>query len=408
MAKTILSNSEVVTSIGLPESIITDLQTAQGDTFTAVANQFLNALVNKIVYQKVERMVFDNPFKKYDSYPINYGETIENVFVDKAMGDKFNKDATDPFAKVAPDVKSLYVSINYEMQYPVTIQDSLIRRCALNEFGFMRLIDAILTSLVTGRSVDEYLATIIMLNNSDIYANGFEMIDVAQIATEKEKYAKVTETLVGVYHDFALPSIDNNKRRVLQVTSPENTLLVIKQSVLDKIDIVFLAGLFNLSKVDMMKKIIPVRSFQAVVNTLSGDTLTPGVNGADIDFVIVDERGFDCHVALEDGGFIYNPRGKYTNHFSNLWKVISYRQDFQARAFKINYDTYTVSFDANGGTGSMSSVTTSGKYSLPACTLTAPSGKVFDKWQVGTEKYAVGDTIDVYADTTVKATWKNA
>lgn len=335
MAKTILSNEQVVTAIGLPSDVITKLQTAQGDEFSATANQFLSALVNKICYQKVENMRFDNPFKKYDGYPINYGETIENVYIDKAMGEQFNKDATDPFAKVSPNVKSLYVSINYEMQYPITIQDTLIRRCALNEYGFMRLIDAILGSMITGRSVDEYLATIIMLNNSDIYAKGFEEIDVSSLTTEKEKMALVTKTLVNVYHDFALPSVDNNKLGVLNVTNPENTLLVIKQSVLDSIDLDYLTGLFNLSKVDMMKKIIPVRSFQAVVNTLNGQTLTPGVNGDDIDFVILDERGFDCHVALEDGGFIYNPRGKYTNHFSNLWKVISYRQDFQARAFKI-------------------------------------------------------------------------
>lgn len=337
MPKTVLSNTEVVVSIGLPAEIVTALQTAQGDTFTATANQFLSALVNKIVYQKVERMTFDNPFKKYDSYPVNYGDTIENVFVDKAMGAKFDKDATDPFAKTLPTVKSMYASINYEMQYPITIQDSLLRRAALNQYGFMNLVDAILTSLITARSVDEYLATIIMLNNPNIYANGFETVDVSSLSTMKEKIAAVTAKIVGVYHDFALPSIDNNKAKVMQVTKPENTLLIIKQDLLDKIDLDYLTGLFNLSKVDMMKKIIPVRSFQAVVNTLSGATLTPGVNGQDIDFVILDERGFDNHVALEDGGFIYNPRGKYTNHFSNLWKIISYRYDFQARAFKIKY-----------------------------------------------------------------------
>ena len=337
MAKTVLSNSEVVTSIGLPADIVTALQTAQGDTFSATANQFLSALVNKIVYQKVEKMTFSNPFKKYDSYPVNYGDTIENVFVDKAMGDVYNKDATDPFARTLPTVKSMYATINYEMQYPVTIYDSLLRRCALNQYGFMNLIDAIMSSLITARSVDEYLATIIMLNNADIYANGFETLDVSSLETSKEQMAAVCAKIIEVYHDFALPSIDNNKQHVMQVTAPENTLLIIKQSLLDKINLDFLAGLFNLSKADLVKKIITVRSFQAVVNTISGGTLTPGVNGDDIDFVILDERGFDCHVALEDGGFIYNPRGKYTNHFANLWKIISYRYDFQARAFKITY-----------------------------------------------------------------------
>lgn len=334
-AKTVLSNYEVVTSIGLPKDIVDALQTAQGDTFSATANQFLSALVNKIVYQKVERMSFDNPFKKYDGYPVNYGDTIENVFVDKAMGYQYDKDATDPFAKTIPTVKSMYATINYEMQYPVTIHDSLLRRAALNQYGFMNIIDGIMSSLITARSVDEYLATIIMLNNSDIYANGFEDLEVSSSLSAKEKMAAVTAKIIEVVHDFALPSVDNNKAGVMQSTPNNRCLLVIKQTLLDQINLDFLTGVFNLSKVDLLSKIIPVRSFQAVVNTLSGGTLTPGVNGDDLDFVILDERGFDCHVALEDGGFIYNPRGKYTNHFTNLWKIISYRYDFQARAFKI-------------------------------------------------------------------------
>ena len=333
--KTALSNSQIVSAIGLPQEIVTALQTAQGDTFSAAANQFISALVNKIVYQKVENMKFDNPFKKYDGYPITYGDTIENIFVDKAMGEKFNKDNTDPFAKVGPAVKSLYASINYEMQYPVTIEDKLLRRCALNEYGFMNLINAILQSLVTGRSVDEYLATIIMLNNSEIYANGFEELDITSASTDSAKMRLVTDKIVDVYTDFNLPSIDNNKSRVLQVTSPENCLLIIKQTLLNKINLDFLVGAFNLSKVELVKKIIPVRSFMAVVNTINGGTLTPGTTGDDIDFVILDERGFDNHVALQDGGSIYNPRGKYTNHFDNLWKIISFRYDFQARAFKL-------------------------------------------------------------------------
>lgn len=46
--------------------------------------------------------------------------------------------------------------------------------------------------------------------------------------------------------------------------------------------------------------------------------------------------------------------------------------------------TYTVSFDANGGTGTMADVTgISGEYTLPANGFTAPSGKQFKAWSVG-------------------------
>ena len=69
--------------------------------------------------------------------------------------------------------------------------------------------------------------------------------------------------------------------------------------------------------------------------------------------------------------------------------------------------TYTVSFDANGGTGTMADVTgVSGEYTLPANGFTAPSGQQFKAWNVGGSEYAAGAAINVAADTTVKAVWK--
>ena len=70
--------------------------------------------------------------------------------------------------------------------------------------------------------------------------------------------------------------------------------------------------------------------------------------------------------------------------------------------------TYTVSFDANGGTGSMAAATgVSGDYVLPVCGFTAPNGKQFKAWSVGGVEKAAGDTITVNANTTVTAIWEN-
>ena len=70
--------------------------------------------------------------------------------------------------------------------------------------------------------------------------------------------------------------------------------------------------------------------------------------------------------------------------------------------------TYTVSFDANGGTGSMADVTgVSGEYTLPANGFTAPDGKQFKSWSVGGSEKAVGDKITVTANTTVTAVWED-
>ena len=70
--------------------------------------------------------------------------------------------------------------------------------------------------------------------------------------------------------------------------------------------------------------------------------------------------------------------------------------------------TYTVSFAANGGTGTMADVTNvSGDYVLPANGFTPPVNKQFKAWSVGGDEKAVGATINVTANTTVTAVWED-
>lgn len=321
-----LTNEELVEYLELPDTIIEDLKTAQGSQFQAVSNQFLEPLFNKVIYQAVEQMDFSNPFKKYDSYPVQFGDTIENIFVETPKGYKFNKDATDPFTKVKPTVKTLYATINYEMQYETTIEDSLLRRAVLNRYGFMNLIDSILRSLEQAATNDEYFATIGMLNNENIFAEGFQ--DVKRGTSNEETAKIITEKVVDTMSSFTLPMTSNNKLNVLHTTRDSDVLLIIKYKLLNMINLDYLSGVYNLSKVDLVKNIIVVDSFQVAGEDGS-------LQGEDIDFMVIDTRGFDNHVALQDGGMIYNPKGKYTNHFYNLWKIISFKYFYNARAFKL-------------------------------------------------------------------------
>ncbi len=65
-----------------------------------------------------------------------------------------------------------------------------------------------------------------------------------------------------------------------------------------------------------------------------------------------------------------------------------------------------ISFDANGGSGSMAQQIAAGDsaYKLPVCTFTAPKGKVFDKWDAG----EVGSSVTLEGNLTLKAIWKDA
>lgn len=326
-----LTNSQVLEYIGLPQETTTQLLTAQGNEFKAHANEFLSALTNKILYQTVDSMEFDSPFNRFDGFPINYGDTIENIFVEMPKGYTFDKDATDPFTKSVPSVKTLYAMLNYDLQYATTVEDALLRRACLSEYGFMNIINQIIAQLAKSMDLDKYFATITMLDNPDIYAHGVEKVTYDSGATDSQKAELMTKTIINAVSKFKLPMTTNNKMGVLQTSKVSDVLLIIKDTLLNSINLDYLTGVYNLSKVDLVKNIISVDKF--TYNMEQDGTVTEA--GTDIDFVIIDTKAFDIHKALQDGGMIYNPKGKYTNHFYNLWMCMSFKYFYNARAFKL-------------------------------------------------------------------------
>jgi len=74
----------------------------------------------------------------------------------------------------------------------------------------------------------------------------------------------------------------------------------------------------------------------------------------------------------------------------------------------VNPIMYAVSFSANGGTGTMDNVSVAedSEYELPTNGFTAPTGKEFDKWQIGDNSYGVGTKVTITDNTAVTATWK--
>lgn len=70
----------------------------------------------------------------------------------------------------------------------------------------------------------------------------------------------------------------------------------------------------------------------------------------------------------------------------------------------------TITFDGNGGSGSMGPVTvkTGTNYILPECGFTAPTDQEFKAWEISGTEYKVGDTYIVSGDTEIKALWENS
>lgn len=69
---------------------------------------------------------------------------------------------------------------------------------------------------------------------------------------------------------------------------------------------------------------------------------------------------------------------------------------------------YKVTWDKNGGTGTMNPTTvTDEKLKLPKCDFTPPAGQVFDAWLVGEKRHSAGEEVSITGDLTIYAQWRD-
>lgn len=126
-------------------------------------------------------------------------------------------------------------------------------------------------------------------------------------------------------------------------------------------------------------------------------------NSSGVNVSIIDK------ITIKDAGIPVKLKPTYSKPMESGSTYSFILKDSSGKDINTNsFTLWTVSFNGDGGTGTMASKVISGSYSLPDCGFTAPTGKVFKAWQVGTEEKAPGESITVGADTEVKALWKDA
>ena len=316
---------------------------AVGQAITAFQprmNEFVSALVNRIARVVVTSRMYSNPWAFAKKGLLEYGESIEEIFVDIADSVPFDplRAETEVFKRNKPNIRSMFHAMNLQTEYPVTVSQQQLRQAFLSASGVTDLITRIVNSLYSAANYDEFIMMkYVIAVVADAGGLAFETISaVTNQATAEAAIVKIKEnsTLFGFMSDKYTSA--GNKNFV-----DTGNVYVITTAGFDALtDVDVLAKAFNIERANWAGRHVPIDSFAfnegeiARLNQLLADdpvyqaapiTINGTLNTAlgTISAVMMDEQFLQVYDVLNEFTEIYNPKGLYWNEFYHLWKIYS-------------------------------------------------------------------------------------
>lgn len=297
----------------------------------AMSNYFLEALMNRIAFVTVKSLIFNNPYRDFKKGYIEYGETIEEVFINIAKARVFSpeKAPAREMARTLPDVKTAFHMINWRVQYPITIQDEDLRTAFRSANGVTEFIAKLVDTIKNAVEYDEFLLFKYMLIKS-VTKGETAIIPLGDNATTNEYAISFKATS----NEITFPSTTFNKAGVL-VNTPINKQHIFMTAQFNaKYDVETLAGAFNMDKADFVGKLHIIDNFTKFDNdrfstiTAESDMMERVTDEelakmSDIKAIIVDEDFFQVYDNLAKFTVNYVASGMYWNYFYNIYKTVS-------------------------------------------------------------------------------------
>lgn len=311
--------------------------------FPALQNEFLSALINRIGRVIITSKLYENPWAMFKKGILEYGETIEEIFVNIAKPFEYDPAVAENkiFAREIPDVRAAFHILNFQKFYKVTIQNEQLRQAFLSWEGITELISKITESMYTGANYDEFLTMKYMLAKNLL--NG--RLYPTQIPTVEEANMKsIIATVKGVSNNLEFMSGNYNVAGVATYTNKEDQYFIVNAKFDATMDVEVLASAFNMDKADFIGHRVLIDSFgQMDVNRLNmlfanDSNYTPitqeELNALDsIPCIIVDRNFFMIFDNLMNFTENYNGEGLYWNYWLHTWKTFSVSPFANAVAF---------------------------------------------------------------------------
>lgn len=315
--------------------------------YPALANQFLNALVNRIAMVRVKSAVFNNAYKELKKGYLEFGETVEEVFVQIAKAREFSAEKAEAreLKRSLPDVRSAFHTMNWRVQYPVTIQEEDLRLAFLSIDGVQDLIAKIVDAVYTAAEYDEYLLFKYLIIKAVSHGKMFPVaiggtMDTAAIAFR------------GTSNKLGFMSSKYNESGVTTTTPKADQYIFMDSDYNAAYDVSVLAAAFNMDKAEFSGKLMLIDDFTTFDNDRF-DVVRANSDGleevsstelalmAKVKAVLVDREWFQIYDNNNKFTEKYVASGMYWNYFYNVWKTVSYSPFSNAVVFVDSSATIT-------------------------------------------------------------------
>lgn len=341
--------------------------------FQSTQNEFLNALVNRIARVIITSKSYTNPLAMFKKGIMEYGEQVEEIFVNIAKAHPFDPDVAEEnvFKREIPDVDAVFHRMNYQNFYKVTISNEQLRQAFLSAEGVTDLIARIVDTLYSGSEFDEFLIMKQLIADA---ARAGKMYPINIPAPSAATAKQIVTTIKGISNKLEFMSNQYNYMGVLNFTKKENQILLIDAEFDATIDVEVLASAFNMSKAEFMGQRVLVDNF--------GDLTGVVAALVDRDWFMV----FDNLMSFTEN---YNGEGLYWNYFYHVWKTFSSSPFSNA----ILFTTGAVSVTSVAVSPKAAQATPGQNVQLTASVVTTGYAPQDVKWSV-TGNASAGTTVD--------------
>lgn len=291
-----------------------------------VMNEFMNVLVQRIVYTQVDIKLFNNPLRVLEGDRIPLGSVGQEIHINPARGRKFNvDDFAGLLAKYDADVKVQYHQLNSDLQYCVTITRAKLKDAFVSWSTLENFIDGLTQSLYNGAYIDQYNLTKGLVSSAYV-SNQVRVEVVSNPNTEalaKEFITKARTMFLNMQTPTpnfnAWRQVGGYGRDILTWSNPEDIVFLVRNDIGAYLDVNVLAQTFNIDRSVLLGNIIYVNDFNEYDN--EGNLIYDGSN---IIGMIADKSWFRIKEQETTMDEFYNANNRTWQYYLNVVRMYSY------------------------------------------------------------------------------------